>query len=288
MLEPDRWPTLEFSLTGMSLLSGGECFVSPFPCSFPSSRVNLLEQAELDLCRGRKVDSLNWLVPNGAESFFDFVFEQAQKGLRVRGDSAAPIEAIHSGGKSWAERFPILHVSEHSTIPSRESARPVSRFIYLNPEGEALPFARREAESFCNLFPDARAAFRTLGEGEFNEAMADATHIYYFGHAMMVDGSPAIPARDAWIPLLSRSMGDVSRKTVFLGACLRQAGMTLRIPGGRFIYPITRIADRPNSFLERIAGSSHLLQGFHSACIRDAEEGDIRRFVYRVKGSIWL
>lgn len=288
-----RWPLLQFGPETL-FFSEAECFSLPHPVPYPQSRSSLLAQLEQDLARGRSIDAPFWTVPAGCEAFFEMVRLRALEagGLRVYADSAsAPVEAIASDTASWSERFAIVRAAR-APLPER-LVEPVSDvLIYCNPAGEPLPEARKEAEAMLVRYAGkARAFFRPMGREELDSHIASSSLILYFGHARLIDGHPAIPTGSSWMPLIARAAGPLASKCFVLAACLED-GARFQAPGGLFIHPVSRLADRPcgflNDFLATWEASGDLAGAWLKACRQDAERKDVRRFVYRMQGNIWL
>lgn len=295
MLRPESnaWPILQFDPGSTSFLVNGECIRIPVSATFPVSRFAALEQAERDLALGRRIDpdSLLWNPPELLQELLTFAFECANMsgGLRVSSSvGCPPIEAVLTDNCVWCETFPILHLSN---LESLDGFRTVHRgdlhtLVYFNPAGEPLPIARKEAEQFCREGENVRGIFRTLSEEELAAEIRSAARIIYLGHAKSVAGRPAIPGPEGFIPLIPREAGPVATRRFLLLACL-EAAEQLIVPGGRFIRPLCRIADRQSDFTLKLMSDSGPA-GFLAACQSDANAGDVRRFIYRQQGSIWF
>ncbi|MBL8018943.1 MAG: hypothetical protein JNM27_04680 [Leptospirales bacterium] len=296
MLRPESnsWPILQFEPGGTSFLVNGECIRIPISATFPPSRFLALEQAERDLALGRHLDnadSLLWNPPERLRELLAFAFEcaNASGGLRVSSRvGCPPIEAISTANRVWCETFPILHLSN---LGSLDGFRPAERadlhtLVYFNPAGEPLPIARKEAEQFCREGENVRGIFRTISEEELAAEIRSADRIIYLGHAKCVAGRPAVPGPEGFIPFVPREAGPVATRSFLLLACL-EAAEQLIIPGGRFIRPVCRIADRRSEFPLKLMADSGPA-GFLAACQNDALAGDVRRFIYRLQGSIWF
>ncbi|MCE9600200.1 MAG: hypothetical protein K8S54_19740 [Spirochaetia bacterium] len=292
MLQPefDSWPILQFEEKSTSFLSHGECIRIPTICTFPISRFAILEQAELDLALGRPPIDLVWNPPERLQDLLTLVFETARAagGLRISSSvGCPPIEAVCTNDQIWCETFPILHLSNLTMPDWPSSERPTEShtLVYFNPAGDPLPFARKEAEGLCkSQAQNVRGIFRTVSEEELASEIRAADRIIYLGHAKNVAGRPAIPGLDGFIPLIPREAGSVARKSFLLLACL-EATAELVVPGGYFVHPICKIADRRTDFSARLAADwqpSAILD----ACKADAQARDIRRFIYRAQGSI--
>lgn len=287
-----RWPLLYFDQETL-FFDEAECLTLPHPIHYPANRASHLAQLEQDLARGRRVDHPFWKVPAGCESFFSEVRRRAERagGLRVYSPGASPpVEAIALEASSWAELFPIVRVGRPVEQPGSAPADGV--FIYCNPQGEELPQARREAEQMLERFSGrAQAFFRTLNREEIDELIGASALIFYFGHARLIEGHTAIPGQTGWMPLISRAAGSLCGKAFVLAACLED-GARFAAPGGLFIHPVSRLADRPSRFLPDLLDAwkapADLAAAWLRACSLDSECGDIRRFVYRMQGNIWF
>ncbi len=288
-----RWPLLHFDQETL-FFNEAECLTLPHPVHYPANRASYLAQMEQDLARGRRVDHPFWKVPAGCESFFAQVRHCAERsgGLRVYCNGASPpVEALAQEARSWAELFPIVRVGRPvEQIPA--AGRTDGVLIYCNPQGEDLPRARAEAEETLARFSGrAQAFFRTLGREELDEQIAASCMIFYFGHAKLIEGHTAIPGQTGWMPLISRAAGSLSCRTFVLSACLED-GARFAGPGGLFIHPVSRVADRPSRFLADLldgwTAPAELSAAWLRACRLDSERGDIRRFIYRMQGNIWF
>lgn len=216
-------------------------------------------------------------------------------GLRVFTDLASPpVEALPAdlhGERSWSELFPVVRVGR-TAGPAKHVEDSSEVLIYCNPAGDALPEARKEAELLLSRYSGrAQAFFRTLNKEELEDAVRSSSLVFYSGHARLIEGHVAIPGKSGWMPLISRAAGPLSSKAFVLNACLED-GARFAGPGGLFIHPIARIADRPTAFLFDLLDAwktrAEVSEAFHHACREDARRGDIRRFVYRMQGHIWF
>jgi hypothetical protein len=287
-----RWPLLHFDQETL-FFDEAECLTLPHPIHYPANRASLLAQLEQDLARGRRVDRPFWNVPAGCDAFFAHVRQRAERagGLRVYSNGASPpVEALALEAQSWAELFPIVRVGRPVEQPHGAAGDGV--LIYCNPEGEDLPLARAEADEMLRRFSGrAQAFFRTLAREELDEQIRTSSLVFYFGHARLIEGHTAIPTATGWMPLLSRSSGPLSSRTFVLSACLED-GARFAGPGGLFIHPVSRLADRPSRFLQDLfdawTAPGELSAAWLRACTLDCERGDIRRFIYRLQGNIWF
>lgn len=288
-----RWPLLQFGPETLFFFEA-ECYSLPHSITAPAGRALLLAQLEQDLARGRRIEAPVWAAPAGCESFFGLVRDSALRagGLRVFSDQASPpVEALAAEmHATWSELFSIVRVGR--AAPFAREKRSPDVLIYCNPAGEALPEARREAEELLSRYAGkAEAFFRTLSREELEESIRRSSLVFYSGHAKLIEGHVAIPSAAGWMPLISRGAGSLTSKAFILNACLED-GARFAGPGGLFIHPIARIADRPSAFLFDLLDSwkteGELGEAFRNACILDAKRGDVRRFVYRMQGHFWF
>ncbi len=256
---------------------------------------------------------LTWRPGSESAAFLRLVHRRAlgAGGLRFSGLENPPLESLRlhgAEGEDWAAAFPIVRMNERSHLTDEEHdfRSPVRRriLIYVNPAGEpALPEAAREGQEILALLEAAgpglevRYIARNLSEHEWFEAVADADVVLYFGHGRNIGGYPAIPlgARgtvDGYAPFFPGTVLGGPEPSLFVfAACLPDAGELSFDRQGTFVYPVCRIADRPSRFVRDFceqlfvgesAGSPAL--AFHTACRRDREHGDIRRFLFRLQG----
>lgn len=312
----DRWPVLSLLGGSSVLLTGGEARLFSNPIIVSESRSALLESGEFDLARGRAIDlaALFWKPSSlQARHFLEFCLQSARQmgGIRIHSlfGMDLPLEALEREDER-DESSPIFlrlqeMIFQGPAFPAplapgpvdEESRKPESGrrniFVYFNPAGDRpLPQARSDSEEMVNLLlssGDVNYTARSLSEGELHEKIDRAEIVFYFGHGKTIEGFPAIPSPEGWIPFSTRPAGEIeSRKIFIFAACLEERALPAYFPPGCAVYPCCRIADRKSDFVADLIGAwiegYSFLGAFQRARILDKRKKDIRRFVFRIQG----
>ncbi len=304
-MSPGGPPLLVLAPGFRALYANGQVLEYDGPLAVPdSSYFNRLEAAEFERARQRSsdADALAWRPAAESLRYFLEACERraaaaGQILIHSRLDPPAPLESLRLDGADWAAQFALVRLAG-----IRADARPAGGragahgklrlLVYWNPAGgEALPAARREAEEAAALFEtraDVRFVARSLSRGELDEAISAADCLCYFGHGESAAGQPLVPAGRERAPLISAAAAAAGPLAWVAYQACHVGEQALRPRGAQaFLYPVCRIADRATAYnralLGALASGADLSRAAHAAARADAEQDDVRRFMFRVQ-----